>query len=183
MKQGAILTRVAALVVTLLLVTVLDNRLYSLPEQVRVLFSVNLPAGAPGNNNDNKVSVMIRRCGKYASRTGMWWWQRTQVDFKACAYDAATEGERKVIGEFPPGGNAPPILMLFTFGCVYCGPRHLTSVRIPFGAASEQASGTLKLPVDLRLEPDELLQLMYVPRTDQPFAPGTQLTIGVPDME
>jgi hypothetical protein len=158
MKIGAVIIVGAALIVAML-----DYRLYSLPEEVRVLSHATVSASGA----DANVYLMVRNCGRYAQQTGSWWWKRTEVDYRACTNDPATAGEPRVIGDFKPVGGSAAHRIYFALACVSCKPgRALSAVTIWLGASPENGMATMRLPLDLRFNPEDELQLMYTPLTD-----------------
>jgi hypothetical protein len=151
-------------IVAVLAVAELNYCMFVPPGQVLLLF-VLFGSGAPGGEKDPNVYLAVRNCGSYAHRSGFWWWERAQVDFKACTQDPAARGPVKVVAQLQPDVNLFPGRVVFTFACPFCRQGRLVhAVKIPLGANPEDAAHTLKLPLDIRLEPDQELQLVYTPK-------------------
>jgi hypothetical protein len=119
---------------------------------------------------------MVRDCRAYTRQSGQWWWKRNQVDYRACVDDPATEGDLKVIGEIELGQNPPPLLSRYTLACDFCRHgRPLKSVDVPLGVGRENGMATLKMPPNLVLHEEEVLQLMYTPAANPRTTPAVEL--------
>jgi hypothetical protein len=173
MKRWAI---VIAVVAAALVVTMADYRLASLPP--RMLMFRWYPMDT--TDKDPNVYIMVRNCARYAHSSGMWWWKRTQVDYVPCSADPATETELKVIGQIKQEGSAPPVRIHLFYACVTCqAGRLLSAVTIPLPPTAEDAAPVLTIPLQLRLNPEDELQLLFTPKT----APGAPQSTGMPDVE
>lgn len=154
---------VIVIVAAALIVPILDYCLYYRPEQLVPSILVTFPS----NGDDNSVQVMVRNCGQYTRQVGHLWWKRTQVDYVECARDSALDPKPRVVGEFNPAGDAAAKRALFTWACVACKQKLLNSVVVWGGASSKEMTSSPKLPLNLRLNQEDELQVMYTVRSGQ----------------